>query len=411
MAGIINGFADGYPMPGPVCHVKAGPISVPIYWHEGRQAFRAQWGEGKDRREIQGKNLDKLRAKVRKEVRKLVRSDFDFDGLSPEQKAAVRFVVDKGLTVSDLEGLQTYEDITLDEAVSAYLESKRDRSTNHQATLRTHLRQLCKNLGDRTIASIQPAEIDTFLARGDVTGRTRRNKRNTLVGFWKWARSKGYLPETTLTAADKTDAPSAHAEKRSRTIETWSPAELAAILQAAPPEYLPWLCFSAFAGLRTFELFEDEKIGTGRKAVLNWTDVDTASGRIDVPAAVSKTADRRTIPISDNLAEWICAMPVRTGPVCAARPPWRRLKAWKGLSVLDKLSEAAGSPWKRNALRHSFGTYHVIQSGSVGRTALAMGNSEAMVRRNYLDVGRTEEEADAWFSLRPESVDRGLKVC
>ena len=42
--------------------------------------------------------------------------------------------------------------------------------------------------------------------------------------------------------------------------------------------------------------------------------------------------------------------------------------------------------------------------------ALAMGNSERMVKDHYLDIGRTADEAEEWFALTPKKVERKLRV-
>ena len=56
--------------------------------------------------------------------------------------------------------------------------------------------------------------------------------------------------------------------------------------------------------------------------------------------------------------------------------------------------------WRQNALRHSYISYRVAQTGDVPRTALEAGNSPAMIFRHYRELV-DEEAAKAWFSVTP----------
>jgi hypothetical protein len=67
---------------------------------------------------------------------------------------------------------------------------------------------------------------------------------------------------------------------------------------------------------------------------------------------------------------------------------------------LVKLSTAAGVDWKRNGLRHSFGSYRTAQTSDIPRVSYEMGNSPAMVRQHYLKLS-TEKQAAVWFSVMP----------
>ena len=57
---------------------------------------------------------------------------------------------------------------------------------------------------------------------------------------------------------------------------------------------LPYVAVSLFAGLRAAEVHK-----------LDWSEIDLESGHIEVTAAKSKTAKRRLVPISENLAAWL----------------------------------------------------------------------------------------------------------
>ena len=56
--------------------------------------------------------------------------------------------------------------------------------------------------------------------------------------------------------------------------------------------------------------------------------------------------------------------------------------------------------WRQNALRHSFISYRVAETGDVARTSLEAGNSPKMIFRHYREVV-DEAAAAAWFALMP----------
>jgi len=72
------------------------------------------------------------------------------------------------------------------------------------------------------------------------------------------------------------------------------PWEVTQFLNHSRPEMVPFLAIGAFAGLRSAEI--------GR---LDWSEVHLADKFIEIKAAKAKTASRRIVPISGNLAKWL----------------------------------------------------------------------------------------------------------
>jgi integrase len=82
------------------------------------------------------------------------------------------------------------------------------------------------------------------------------------------------------------------------------PEEMEKLLKAAPELLLPYLAFGAFSGLRGAEL-----------ARLDWSAVDLERRIIQLRAGQAKTASRRIVPISGNLAAWLSHVKGRKGKV------------------------------------------------------------------------------------------------
>ena len=83
------------------------------------------------------------------------------------------------------------------------------------------------------------------------------------------------------------------------------------------------------------------------------------------------------------------------GPVVSNYSFYQRFRRWKRAHVPESIVI------EKDVLRHSYGTYRVIELGEVGPVALQMGNSEATVRSHYLNGEKSEEEAEKYWGLTP----------
>jgi integrase len=111
------------------------------------------------------------------------------------------------------------------------------------------------------------------------------------------------------------------------------------LLAVASPEFPPCIAIGGFAGLCSAEIQR-----------LEWSEVDLAGGHIVIGASKSKTASRRLVPISENLAAWLASYSEQ------------RALVYKGdysqFYTAQKITaQAAGLTWKANALRHSYASY------------------------------------------------------
>ena len=66
--------------------------------------------------------------------------------------------------------------------------------------------------------------------------------------------------------------------------------------------------------------------------------------------------------------------------------------------------EVTGIKWRRNCLRHSFGSYWNAIHKDLSRLTAYMGNSIEVNRRNYQNP-RSRTTALDWFSIKPPAQD------
>ena len=264
--------------------------------------------------------------------------------------------------------------IPLNQAVEAFLESRKGLSDVYVDRIKDRLEHLKAEFGCRLVSAITEQEIRAFVEKQGGSARNRKNMRDAVVTVWRWARREGYLPRDMQTEAERVEAPII---KRAERIEIFTPEEMRKLLAAAQDHIRPIIAICGFAGVRS----------QGEITRLRWEDVKWDRNVIDV---AGKTGERRYAPIQPNLAAWLSDFREAKGLIASIKPDKAFLRT----------AAAAGCAWKHNALRHSFGSYRVAITKSVDQTSLEMGNSPRVVRKNYLEAVH-EDVANEFFGIMP----------
>ena len=132
---------------------------------------------------------------------------------------------------------------------------------------------------------------------------------------------------------------------------------------------------------------------------LAWSEIDFDADVIEVKASKSKTASRRLVTIQPNLREWLAPYRTSVGRVCPVNLQPK---------INDDRERAAlRAGWPQNALRHSFGSYHLAQFNDAAKLALEMGNSPATIFRHYRQLVKPKQ-AEHYWKLAPAAT--GKKV-
>lgn len=227
------------------------------------------------------------------------------------------------------------------------------------------------------LASVSADDLRDYLnAKKDCGPVTKNNHRRMIVVLFNFAKAQGWLAPDAATAADALGA----YKVKAKDVEIYAPGELGKLLEHADDGFLPYVCLLAFGGIRREELAKG----------LPWEAIDLTGGTILVPAAIAKTSKKRKVVMAENLRAWLAPYAGRTGPIFATDPRKR----------MASLSNAAGVKWKRNALRHSFGSYRMEATKNAGQVSLEMGNSAAVVMAHYFEIVDAAAATDYW-SLRP----------
>ncbi len=252
---------------------------------------------------------------------------------------------------------------------------RQDGITDTYATQLSNTFGLFEKAFPGPIMLIRAEQIDAWLREGDLAPVTRNNRLTLIRLLFNFAKQRNYLPRSEASEADAVIKVKPGATET----EIFTPEEFQKLLLAAPHRLIPLLAIGAFTGLRAAELSR-----------LDWKAVNMKRHMIELRAGQAKTASRRIVPISDNLAAWL-EFTDQEGMVIPDKDLFRQATA---------LARKQGLRWPRNVLRHSFISYRVAQIQDVNQVALEAGNSPAIIFKHYRELV-TEEAAGEWFSISP----------
>ncbi len=283
--------------------------------------------------------------------------------------------------------------ITMEKLVSTYIEEKQraNRRPRTIGDLRSRLGIVVRDLGQIPAAEVATKTLVEWLDRKGYVGTTRHNFRTVLVGLFNYAKG--------LSLLTGNPAEGLHRQTSDDTMpQIFTVEQATALLHATERTWrdlVPWVAIGLFAGLRTAELFQ-----------LRWENVDLKSRLITVRPETAKRRRQRHVAISDNLAEWLTDYALGTGLVAPGESLVRkRLKGKTGILMAANITQ-----WPHNAMRHSFGSYHLAQFQDAPRTAFEMGHTTPdVLYTNYRNLVRPEEAA-AYWSIRPKTPARVVSI-
>lgn len=273
-------------------------------------------------------------------------------------------------------------DVTVTDAVARFAEAKAGEGMSKLYL--KDIRVMLGRLADTFRCNLQAVTADQlqdYMKGLKVGPVSKNNHRRLIVALFNFAKAQGWLRKNETTAADALGT----AKVKSKDVEIYTPGEVGSLLSSASDKFLPWLLFIAFGGVRREELAKG----------LAWEHVDFEHGHLIVPAAIAKTGKKRKIELTANLKEWLANYRGSTGPIFAQ-------DARKSMA---KVSVEAGVPWKRNALRHSFGSYRMEATKNAGQVALEMGNSAKVVMEHYHEIV-SAKDAKAYWGIKPAAAGK-----
>lgn len=296
---------------------------------------------------------------------------------------------------------------TIKEAVAEFITAPRDTpvSKRHADDLRLRLKHFAERHSDRTLISITAGEIETYI---NSQGGSAPNYFRVLRQFMNYADRHEWITTNPMRKVPRPEPPSRIKDiltptQMHKALRICAGGETGVLVNSDPtgPKpilgiYPPLLCELIFGGLCGMRVSEVNR--------LQWEDIDLGAGELgEIHVREMKTARRGTperyIALSPMVRAWIDWLPgEKKGRVVAANR--KNLDThWERLLEALRLKE-----WPHNALRRSYGSYHLAAYENAAQTAELMGHTDARTTKAKYRVARRKEVALQWFALTPTYV-------
>lgn len=243
------------------------------------------------------------------------------------------------------------------------------------------MKRLTEHFPSQSVAEVTSTALITFLESGRGGMKNHNNRRGLLSTFFKFCFHRGWTAENPILKV-----PHYRLRRKRGLARTLSIEQVRAVMEFAETHQggvlVPYFALCLFAGIRP-------GVPLGEISRLKPDMIDLDGGVINVPAEVSKVREKRKTMIQPNLAAWLRAYPLKDSAVMVGDFKRRRQKFSKQLGL------------SQDVMRHTFISMFVAKYRSIGEAAIQAGNSEAIIRKHYLDL-KTTAEADAFFGIRPK---------
>jgi len=270
------------------------------------------------------------------------------------------------------------------DAVVAYLAARakdHDRgllSTSAKKQIGWEMDAFKKRFGKESVAQITVQQLQPFLERAGASLKTFNNRRAIVHTFFRFAFLQDWVVGNPLAKLPHYRI--AHRRGSAVTLTAQQCTELMAHVETvADGKLVPFFALCLFAGIRP-------SLRDGEIAKLRPEHIRLDTGSILIEPEVSKVRMKRLVTIQPNLAAWLSAYPF------AVIDPHSIEHYRKAITEKFGLTH--------DVLRHTFISMHVAKFRSMGDAALQAGNSEAIIRKHYLDL-KSKEEAERFFAIIP----------
>jgi integrase len=265
-------------------------------------------------------------------------------------------------------------------------------------------RDFANHINGKLIDSVSKNNVLTYLNRESKGWgpKTKNYKRSLICNLFEMAKLHELANHNPVSEIPRWDEPS-------RTIGYFDPKSIDSIMGLVAridPQMAVIYTLVFFCGLRLAEA-----------ARMSWDWVSLEHATLRVPSEIAKTC-KRVIDIPDNALEWLTVLKkeVRAIELSERKKELAdmtaaEIKLWKdtGKTELHNRQKTTirkcrlhGVKYSKNAVRHSYGTFHLALYGDIGKTATNMGNSPNQIHNHYNGECMDKKAAARFFSIRPE---------
>lgn len=250
--------------------------------------------------------------------------------------------------------------------------------------LRSAFHRFNQTFGEKLVHAVTDTEIEQWVMSQPLAALTQRNYLKDLTILFRFCIKRNYCLENPIAQIEKPNVEETEVKILS-VAEAWRLLLVASERRTGrdksgadiSTDLVPYVALGLFAGLRSSEI-----------EGLDWGDINLQARQIQVRAAVAKTSMCRSIEVSDNLYAWLKPYEQERGGFV--------FTGWS--DRLQKLHKVAGfNVWSKNALRHSFASYHYAKHKKLELTMSQTGHEENRTfHRHYKQLISPDEAVRYW---------------
>lgn len=274
----------------------------------------------------------------------------------------------------------------LTEAVTDYLARKRQEqaqdmiSAPHLVRIERDLKRLQKHFPGAVLTDLAGAKLVGYFEARDASLKTYNNRRGVVSTFLKYALQREWITDNPLVRI-----PSLRIRRRrvgAATLTAQQAQDMMAFVEEQHPSAVPFFVLCLFVGIRPC-------LRTGEITRLRPEHFKLDEALLRVGGEVSKVREPRNVTLQSNVVAWLKAYPLEKFPILPKNLQHTREKVVAKFNLTHDI------------LRHTFISMFVAKFRSLGEAALQAGNSEAIIRKHYLDL-KGKEEAEQFWNIRPK---------
>lgn len=274
---------------------------------------------------------------------------------------------------------------------------------NSEKAFRLRSQKIVDAFGPSLIRDLTLDEVKDWISSMDLAARTKKNELNCLSEVLIHALARKYVADNVLDGLTKKDRLKLYGQDEEKEPEILTPKEAERLIKAAHAhpklDLLAGVTLGLFCGIRTEEIKK-----------LNWDAVRLEEGFVTISKDVAKKRSIRNVALSDNAIKWLSLCKDRTGQIarsnffCDFDRRFNKLLRHAGFT--EEIEEGDEKRtivvWKKNAMRHSFGTYHFALNGDSIKTSTELGHKQGdgVLFAHYRALA-TEAQAKAYFGIVP----------
>ena len=259
--------------------------------------------------------------------------------------------------------------------------------------------RVIEHLGNVDVADIKVEQLDTWVTNRlkstlkngkQISSRTVKNEVNYLSALFRYAINKNYLTKNLTHQMAK--LPCATGE-----VTICQPEEIERLLEAGDHFVQSHIMFGAFGGLRSSEIMKME-----------WEDVRIEEGQFYIEGT-KNAGSERWVKMTPPLMDWCKQLLEGDNP-----PSGLVMAGMTDITKGRKLEAAykkAGCRIPKNALRHSYGSHHLVHYQNADNTANEMGHVGPQMTFKAYRKAVLKSQAAEYFAIRCEAKAQVISPC